>query len=207
MGKIIHGNKNFGFAAITDNEGVKAFTAPTMVPGLVSCSIEVDQDSENVYADDIVYCVAKGAKVRTANASFRYIPASYLTYLGFKEAANGGYTDTGTFANHAIFFETGGEDCDTGTSARKLHFLYNVKASEPNVDAETDEDSIEPAEIEVEYNAQDSDFVKDADGVSVQYYFIERTEANAALYDSFINAIILPSSEIPAESTGDTTGE
>ena len=198
MGKIIHGNKNFGFAPIIDNEGTKSFGTPTLIPGLVNTTIEVEQDDTNVYADDDVWCVAKGAKVRTAEAAFRYIPATYLQYLGFKQADNGGYSDTGVFANHCIFFETGGEDCDTGTTARKLHFLYNVKASEPNTESQTDEEEVEAQELSVSYTAQTSDFVKDADNVGVQYFFIERTEENAKLYDTFANAIILPTSEIPA---------
>ena len=197
MGKIIHGNKNFGFAPIVDNEGVKSFGVPQLIPGLVSATVEVDQENTNIYADDDVYCVTKGAKIRTATASFRYIPAAYLPYLGFKQADNGGFSDTGLFANHAIFFETGGEDCDTGVTAKKLHFLYNVKASEPNVESQTDEEDVEAQELEVSYNAQTSDFVRDIDGEGVQYFFIERTDENASLYDSFVNAIIMPTSEVP----------
>lgn len=197
MGKIIHGNRNFGYVPIVDNEGVKSFGTPVMLPGLVSVDMSVSQDDTTIYADNVEWCVGKGAKVREITAAFRYIPSAYLSYLGFKAMDNGGFTDTGIFPNHAIFFETGGEDCDTGETARKLHFIYSVKASEPSQESSTDEESIEAQELEVEYTAQTSDIAVDSDNEGVQYFFIERTAENAKLYDSFTTAIITPTSEIP----------
>lgn len=197
MGQIIHGNKNFGFAPIVTNENTKTFGTPVAIPGLVGATIEVEQEDTNIYADNAVWCVAKGAKVRTATATFRNIPSSYASYLGFKATVNGGFTDTGTFANHCIFFETGGENCEDGTKSRRLHFLYNVKASEPTQESTTDEEEVEAAELEVSYTASESDFVLDADGEAVQYFYIDRTEQNASLYDSFMTAVIMPLSEIP----------
>lgn len=197
MGRIIHGNKNFGFAPIVTENDVKTFGTPTMIKGLVSVSIEVEQEDTNIYADDDVYCVSKGAKVRTATAAFRNIPAAYATYLGFKATDNGGFTDTGIFPSHCIFFETGGEDCDTGEKVKTLHFLYNVKASEPTQESSTDEEEVEAQELEVEYSATTSDFVVDADNEGVQYFFIERTPANYKLYDTFTSAVILPTSVVP----------
>lgn len=124
MGLIIHGNKNFGFAPITTSNDVTSFGTPVLIPGLVGMTIEVEQEDTNIYADDSVFCVAKGAKVRTATATVRNIPAAYLPYLGYLAQANGGFTDTGVFPAHCIFFETGGENCETGTTTRRLHFLY-----------------------------------------------------------------------------------
>lgn len=193
MGQIIHGNKNFGFAPITSGE-TPAFGTPVMVPGLVSAEIEVDQEDTNIYADDGTFCVAKGAKVRTATVTVRNIPAAYLPYLGFVAQANGGFADTGVFANHCIFFETGGENCETGTTSRRLHFLYSVKASEPTWESSTDEEEVEAAEIEIDYTATESAIAKDANGNAVQYFFIDRTEENATLFDSFTTAVILPTS-------------
>lgn len=192
MGKIIHGNKNFGFAPINLTGGTYSFGTPVMVPGLVNVTIEVEQEDTNVYADDKVYCRAKGAKVRTATVTFRNIPAAYAEYLGFVQNTNGTFTDTGTFANHCIFFETEEEDCDAGTSAPTLHYLYNVQGSEPTMESATDEDEIEAAEIEVEYSATDSPFVVDDNGVACQYGYLTRTEDNKATYDTFKSAVILP---------------
>ena len=192
MGKIIHGNKNFGYAPITETGGVYSFGTPVMVTGLVSATIEVEQESSSVYADDKEYCRVKGAKVRTATVTFRNIPASYAPFLGFVENDSGMLTDTGVFANHCIFFETEEEDCDTGLSTTTLHYLYNVQASEPTMESTTDEDEVEAAEIEVEYNASDSPFVVDDNGKAVQYGYITRTEENKTAYDAFTSAVIKP---------------
>lgn len=194
MGKIIHGNKNFGFAPITETGGVYSFGTPVMIQGLVNATIEVEQEDTNIYADDKVFCRVKGAKVRTATVTFRNIPAVYAPYLGFVANTNGTYTDTGTFANHCIFFQTEEEDCETGLSTQTLHYLYNVQGSEPTMESTTDEDEVEAAEIEVEYSATDSPFVVDDDGKYVQYGYITRDETNKTLFDTFQSAVILPNS-------------
>lgn len=190
MGKIIHGNKNFGFAPITETGGNYSFGSPVMIPGLVGVEIEVEQESSSIYADDKEFCRVKGAKVRTATVTFRNIPASYAPFLGFVQNESGMLTDTGTFANHCIFFETEEEDCDTGLSTTTLHYLYNVQASEPTVESATDEDEVEAAEIEVEYNASDSQFVVDDNGKAVQYGYLTRTEENKSVYDTFTTTVI-----------------
>lgn len=194
MGKIIHGNKNFGFAPITETGGVYSFGTPVMIQGLVNATIEVEQEDTNIYADDKVFCRVKGAKVRTATVTFRNIPAAYAQYLGFVANDNGTYTDTGSFANHCIFFQTEEEDCETGLSTQTLHYLYNVQGSEPTQESTTDEDEVEAAEIEVEYSATDSPFVVDDNGKAVQYGYITRDETNKTLFDTFQSAVILPNS-------------
>jgi len=195
MGKIIHGNKSFGFAPIVAGTP-NTFGTPVMVPGLVETTIEVEQSTNEIYADDHVFCSVKGAKVRTATVSFRNIPAAYAPYLGFKQNANGSFTDTGTFANHCIFFETEEEDCETGLSTTTLHYLYNVQASEPTRESQTDEEDIEAASIEVSYTANDSSFVVDDAGAYCQYMYITRSSENASLYDTFNSAVILPTDVI-----------
>ena len=199
MGVIIHGNKNFGFAPINDNgDNTFSFGTPVMIPGLYSMTIEVSQEDTNIFADDSVYCAVKGARVRTATATLRNIPAAYLPYLGYLLQDNGGYADTGIFPSHCIFFETGSENCADGSTTRRLHYLYNVRASQPTQESQTDEDTVEAQNIEVNYTCTDSDIAVDDDGVKVQYYFIDRTEANKDLFDTFETAVILPTSEIPS---------
>ena len=194
MGKIVHGNKNFGYAPITINGNTYSFGTPVMLEGLVGATIEVEQEDTNVYADDVKYCIIKGNKVRTANVQLRYIPSSYAQFMGYKLNANGSLTDTGAYPNHCIFFETEEEDCETGTNTRTLHYLYNVKASTPTIETATDEDTIEASTIEVAYGVNDSQFVVDDDGTLVQYCEITRTSANANVYDTFTSAVLLPTS-------------
>lgn len=195
MGKIIHGNQSFGFATI-DTTSTPKFNAPVMLPGMVSCDIEVEQEATKIYADNKVYFSLLGAKARTATATFRAITSAYAELLGFKKATNGMMTDTGTHLQHCIFFETLEADSETGEETRTLHYLYSVKGKEPSFSSSTDEDEVEAQEIEIEYECAESSFVKDADNSYVQYSYVTRTEANKTWYDSFTTKVLLPSDSI-----------
>lgn len=193
MGVIVHGNKNFGYAPINVSElGVYSFGTPVMLQGMVSSSMEVEQEDTNIYADDKTYCVIKGAKVRSIDIALRYIPSSYAQYLGYKLNDNGMLTDTGIFPNHCLFFESEEEDCDTGVTTTTLHYLYNVKGGEPSKETATDEEEVEAQEITVSYSALESAFVVDDDNEYVQYGYITRTEDNANVYDTFKTTVLLP---------------
>lgn len=198
MGRIIHGNKNFGYAPINVSGDDYSFGTPVMLPGMVSSSMEISQEDTSVYADDKTYCMIKGAKVRTCDVVFRYIPSAYAEYLGFKVNDNGMLTDTGIFPNHCIFFETEEEDCDTGETTTTLHYLYNVKGSEPSKETATDEEEVSAQEITINYSAMDSAFVVDDDDEAVQYAYITRTDENAAVYDTFKTAVLLPTDSFSA---------
>lgn len=190
--KYVHGNRNFGYATINTSTTPASFNTPVMLPGMVSCSVEIDQDSEEIYADNKVWVAAKGAKVRSAEVGFRYITPEYMAMLGFKQASNGVYTDTGTFTPHCFFFEETVEDGETGDITHRLHLFYNATGSEPQIETQTDEDGIEAREIKVNYNCLESTIVKDADNEYVQYAWIERDNTNATLYDSFQTSVIVP---------------
>lgn len=196
MGKIIYGNRNFGYAPIVAGSGSYSFGAPVMLPGLVSASAEVERNESQVYADDAVYCVLDGAKVRSLTATLKYINEAYSAFLGFKAHDNGMLTDTGIRASHCVFFETEEKDCETGTSTTTLHYFYNVQANEPALESSTTEEEIESADLAIEYTARQSLFVADKDGAKVAYAKITRTSTNATLYDKFKSEVILPTSTI-----------
>lgn len=192
MGRIVHGNKNFGYAPINVSGSTYSFGAPVMLDGMVSSSMEIEQSDTNIYADDKTYCIIKGAKARTVEAVFRYIPSAYAEFLGYHVNDNGMVTDTGTFANHVIFFETEEEDCDTGEATTTLWYIYNVKGSEPTHETATDEEEVTAQEFTVSYTASDSQFVEDDANKPVQIGYVTRTSANATVYDTFKTTVLLP---------------
>lgn len=192
MGKIVHGNKNFGYAPINVVGSTYSFGSPVMLPGMVSSSMEVEQSDTSIYADDVKYCTVKGAKARTIEVVFRYITSAYAEYLGFHVNANGMVTDTGLFPNHCIFFESEEEDCDTGDATTTLWYIYNVTGSEPSRPTQTDEAEVTPQDITVSYSASDSQFVKDDANAYCQVGYITRTSANANVYDTFKTTVLLP---------------
>lgn len=193
MGKIVHGNKSFGYAPINVVGSTYSFGTPVMLKGLVNASIEVEQSETKIYADDQVYAKVKGAKARNITIALRYITDAYAEYLGYKKNLNGMLTDTGIFPNHCIFFETE-EENDDGTSTQTLHYLYNVKASAPTKSSSTDEEEVSAEELQITYTGSESEFVKDDDNNYVQYGYITRTSANASVYDTFTTAVLLPTS-------------
>lgn len=192
MGKIVHGNKNFGYAPITVAGSVYSFGSPVLLPGMVSSSMEVEQSDTTIYADDRSYCTVKGAKARNIEAVFRYITSAYAEYLGYHVNTNGFVTDTGEFPNHCIFFESEEEDCDTGESTTTLWYIYNVKGSEPSRETNTDEEEVTPQDITVNYSASDSQFVVDDAGAYCQVGYITRTDTNKTTYDTFTSTVLLP---------------
>lgn len=196
MGKIVHGNKNFGYAPIELDDDTYTFGDPVMLPGMVSSTMDVEQSNTVIYADDRTYCNVKGAKARNIEAVFRYVTSEYAEYLGFHVNDNGMVTDTGSFPNHCIFFESEEEDCDTGEATTTLWYIYNVVGSEPSRDTNTDEAEVTPQEISITYQASDSQFVVDDDDAYVQVGYITRTEANKAVYDTFTETVLLPTTAI-----------
>lgn len=196
MGRIIHGNKNFGYAPILNTDGVLSFGTPVMLEGMVNSTIEVEQADTNIYADDHTYCVVKGAKVRTAEVGLRYIDKEYAQYLGYHLNENGMLTDTGYFPNHCFFFEEEEEDCESGISTTTLHYLYNVKASTPSKETNTDEEEVEPVTLTISYSSNDSSFVVDDKGEYAQYGYITRTDENAEVYDTFKTQVLLPTTSM-----------
>lgn len=194
MGKIIHGNKSFGYAPINKSGNTWSFGSPVMITGLVSTSVSVEQEDTKVFADDTVFAKVKGAKVRGAEVTLRNIPKEYAEYLGYHINANGSLSDTGEFQPHCIFFET--EEEADGTSSRTLHYLYNVTASTPTIESKTDEESVEAGQITITYSALDSTFVVDDTGAFCQYAELTRTSANATTYDTFTTSVIKPTTAI-----------
>lgn len=193
---IVHGNKNFGYAPINVSGGTYSFGTPVMLPGMVSSTMEVEQSDTSIYADDRTFCVVKGAKARSLEIALRYIPKEYAELLGYHINANGFVTDTGTFANHCVFFESEEEDCDTGEATTTLWYIYNVTGSEPSRETATDEEEVTAQEITVSYSATDSPFVVDDQGVAVQVGYITRTQQNKTKYDTFKTAVLLPTTSM-----------
>ena len=53
MGKVIHGNKNFGYAPINVDGDTYSFGSPVLLPGMVSSSMQVESSDNTIYADDV----------------------------------------------------------------------------------------------------------------------------------------------------------
>lgn len=200
-GRIIHGTDKIGYAFLNFTGENPVFENPVINEGAKSISIEVEESSKAVKADNKTYAIVAGAKVKTAEMVLLQLNEEYYQRaLGYKEHPNGMSTDTGGKEYHCIFFRTFEED-DQGVTP-VLHYLYKVKAKEPSIEYKTDEDEIEPAELTVPLTCAASEIAKDKDGVEVQYGFIKRTQKNAKLFDIFEEAIILPTDDVSEVENG-----
>ena len=195
--KIIYGNDNFGYALIDTSEGTPKFSAPVMLPGMISSKIEVEESSTKIAADNTTFAIIAGAKVRSAEAAVTYIPVQYYTEcLGYIENASGMITDTGKKKAHCFFFTSTEMDAVTGEETQTLHYIYDVTASEPALETSTVEDEVEAAELTITYESKKSDFVKDDEGKLVGYGRITRTEQNKTWFDTFKTKVLLPTDKV-----------
>lgn len=195
--KIIYGNDNFGYALIDTSEETPKFSAPVMLPGMISSKIEVEESSTKIAADNTTFAIIAGAKVRSAEATVTYIPEQYYTEcLGYVENANGMITDTGKKKAHCFFFTSTEMDAVTGEETQTLHYIYDVTASEPALETSTTEDEVEAAELTITYESKKSDFVKDDEDKLVGYGRLTRTEQNKTWFDTFKTKVLLPTDKV-----------
>lgn len=195
--KIIYGNDNFGYALIDTSEETPKFSAPVMLPGMISSKIEVEESSTKIAADNTTFAIIAGAKVRNAEATVTYIPEQYYTEcLGYVENANGMITDTGKKKAHCFFFTSTEMDAVTGEETQTLHYIYDVTASEPALETSTTEDEVEAAELTITYESKKSDFVKDDEDKLVGYGRLTRTEQNKTWFDTFKTKVLLPTDKV-----------
>ena len=193
MKTIIHGTRNFGYALIDYSEKDPKFLTPKFLPGITAMTIEVEEKITPVYADNETFGFLHGAKVRTAEATVLHISEDYAdACLGMKKHQNGMLTDTGEKATHGIFFESTETDGETGNETPTLHYLYACLATEPKVELQTDGEEVETGELVIPYTCRESAIALDQEGAKVQYAKIVRTPANASLYDTFKNKVLLP---------------
>lgn len=201
--KIVYGCQNFCAIPIVEIQNQRSLGTPIDLAdmGLVNVDPSLTEEETKVYADNKLWARLKGNKEYTVPFSFRYLSARYVEYLGFKiSAANGGISDTGTYKAHAICYESLEYDDETGEETRTLHYYYNAVASQPTKSYATKEEQVEAGEIGVEFSCTNSDFIKDEDDKPVGYFEITRTAENAAIYDNFKTAAILPTTELPVSA-------
>lgn len=198
MGKIHYGIKKAGYATIDMTDpNAPVFSTPIALPGAINASGTVEESTNKIYADDVVHCITRGAKVRELEVTFIQLTRQYVVdCLGAYENANGMQTDTGTPKRHCFFFVTTDYDCGTGVETPSLHYFYDCLGQRPGIDTKTKEEEVEANEIVFSYECVDSVVAKDDLGRPVQYGIIVRDETNATMFDNFMNEIILPTTEI-----------
>lgn len=181
--KIKFGIKNCYYAVATiTTTGAATYSTPVALPGAVSISLDPQGDTNNFYADNIVYFTSVANNGYEGDLELAKVPDSFLTdCLGYISDGNDVLVeDANAVPTHfALMFQFEGD------KNAKRSVLYNCVAARPNMEGSTKEDSIEPQTETISitattiYNA-----VLDTDVVKASC-----TETESTVYSGWLTAV------------------
>lgn len=185
--KVLYGIKNVHVASVTlatDTQTgtvTATFGTPQAIPGAVSISVEQEGETSTFYADNTAYWVGVANNGYSGTLEMALIPDFFYTsYLGQTVDTNGNIVERSTDnpAYFALQFEFDGDE------QAQRHTLFYVKATRPNDEAETTEDTIEPSTQSLEFTA-----IPLPDGSNV---IKAKTTAESDNYDTWYTTITVP---------------
>lgn len=184
--KVKLGLKDCYYAAITfDAQGNITYGKPVSFPGAVSLSLDAQGgETENFYADDIIYFAAQGA-----NGGYqgdfevaRVIDDFHKDILGDKTDRNGLIVEDADapqkeFALLCQF---------TGDKHATRHVLYRCTASRPSFGSQTKEETASPITETITITAIPAE-------VGGGNYVKAKATPDSTNYDTFFNTVQVPS--------------
>ena len=140
--RVEYGLSNVHVASVTIAEGgAVTFGTPTAIPGAVNISIEQEGETTTFHADNTAYWVGTSNSGYTGSIELANVPDSfYVDYLGMTMDTNNNVVERATDqANYfALLFEGQGDE------KAVRHCFFYCKATRPNTEQATTEDSVEP---------------------------------------------------------------
>lgn len=182
MNKVKFGLRNVVYAKMTYNEEEREYTyaTPVSIPGAVNLSLSPSGDSNDFYADDIIYFADSNNNGYEGDLEIAIIPDSFKKdILGETEDANKVLFENAEDKTNpfALGFEIQGDQ-----SGRRT-WLYNCVATRPNQNGATKETSKTPSTDTLTIKAMphpDNKYVKAV---------ITNSETTKAAYDSFFTEV------------------
>ena len=139
--KVKFNLKNVHYAKLNiDSEGVVTYEKPVAIPGGVELSLDAKGDTEEFYADGMVYYTSTANNGYEGDLEIALVPLSFETNIlkneldDNKVSVENSNTESAEFA---LLFEFDGDV----KSVR--HVLYRCKATRPSVASKTNEDKKE----------------------------------------------------------------
>lgn len=139
--KVKFNLKNVHYAKLNvDSEGVVTYEKPVAIPGGVELSLDAKGDTEEFYADGMVYYTSTANNGYEGDLEIALVPLSFETDILKNElddnkiSVENSNTESAEFA---LLFEFDGDV----KSVR--HVLYRCKATRPSVASKTNEDKKE----------------------------------------------------------------
>lgn len=184
--KVKFGLKSAAYAVATfATDGTVSYGTPVMLPGSVSLSLDPQGDTENFYADNIVYYTSQSNNGYQGDYECAMLPDSFRTDVlreitdqnGLKvEVVN---PDTVHFA---FLFQVEGDQ----NAVR--HVLYNCTASRPSVGSTTTEETTTPQTDTIQITSHPVEFSTLADPVTKA-----KVDASVTtVYNSWFTAVQTP---------------
>lgn len=141
--KIKYGISKCYYAVATDDgTGTLTYGTPVALPGAVSLSLEAQGDTNNFYADNIIYYASSANNGYQGDLELALLPDSFRTaVLGETlDATKGIYLEHANVptVEFALLFQFEGDESAT------RHCMYRCTASRPATNGNTKEESIEP---------------------------------------------------------------
>ena len=142
MKKVKFGLKNVHVFPITKNEsnGV-TYAQAIKIDGAVSISLKASGDSDNFYADDVIYFNQFSNNGYEGDVEIELITEKFETeILGFIKDKNGAIVEDSNIVgkSYAMAFEFSSDEKAT------RHILYNCSSSRPDVEGETKKEKMDP---------------------------------------------------------------
>lgn len=181
--KIKFGIKNCYYAVATiGTNGAATYSTPVALPGAVSISLDPQGDTNNFYADNIVYFTSVANNGYEGDLELAKVPDSFLTdCLGYIEDGNDVLVEDANAVpvHFALMFQFEGD------KNSKRSVLYNCVAARPTVEGSTKEDSIEPQTETISITATTVyNSVLDTDVVKASC-----TETESTTYNGWLSAV------------------
>lgn len=149
--KINYGLSNVYIASVTIGENnAVTFGTPTAMPGAVSLTTEPSGETNNFYADNTIWWTGTANNGYTGTLTVANVPDFFYTqYLGMQVDDNGNLVETANDqqAYFALLFQGEGDEKAT------RHAFYYAKATRPSSENTTQEDTIEPGTMALDFTA------------------------------------------------------
>lgn len=186
-----HGNKLLYFAEKTSGS---TYATPVKWNGLIGGEMENESESENFYADDIVYATLGGAKSKKVTLKVAQIPKeAETTICGKKYDENEMCTNTGTKKKVALMWCENVIDTETGKEFRRLHIFYDCfLVGQPKFETETDEDKASVSEIELEFTSTANEDIVDSNMNAIDYVIVDESEKTKPIFDTLGTEVYIP---------------
>ena len=180
--KVKFGLSNCYMAPITavSSSNVYTYGTPIAVPGAVNLSLDPAGDTDDFYADNVIYFSSTANQGYEGDLEIAMIPDAIRTsILGETVDSNGAYVETS--ADKAVGFAFGFQI--NGDTENRKFWYYNCSVTRPTTSSGTIEATITPNTDTLTIKAMPRL------GDNKVRVFMEKTDDNTTAYNSFFTAV------------------